>query len=364
MYVRASIVEQLPDPLSPLFADMIDGAVTRSLQSMFRELLQEDFIQGDRRWPAHGQRVRLLQLRPVPAWAGSCGRLERLSRCVRRGNTQARWRSYSHPQLSPDRHRYWTARNISGLSTDELLAGVQELVDAACRVLHRGADDHPGRSYAARCSWPRSTTRWSGPRTIRPLQVFVLGYDSEPIRAESPFTTSRPPGHHEHLESRLPLPRRNSLSWRPVERSGGMSGTRVSGTPRAYGHVVYNLDFMNPVPADDPVPLLEAVLRKWQGCRSVRAAATLRDPPRGGPRRLGAAGSGTRQRLPSASALGAERNTRSARMRWPMSGWPASGTPHAPRDRSATPAGGRDQRTERRVLVAPHRDRRRPWQPR
>ena len=44
MYVRASIVEQLPDPLSPLFADMIDGAVTRSLQSLFREILGDDVI--------------------------------------------------------------------------------------------------------------------------------------------------------------------------------------------------------------------------------------------------------------------------------------------------------------------------------
>ena len=48
MYVRASIVEQLPDPLSPLFADMIDGAVTRSLQTLFREVLGEDVIRdGD-----------------------------------------------------------------------------------------------------------------------------------------------------------------------------------------------------------------------------------------------------------------------------------------------------------------------------
>jgi pyruvate,water dikinase len=32
MYVRASIVEQLPDPLSPLFADLARTSVTRSLQ--------------------------------------------------------------------------------------------------------------------------------------------------------------------------------------------------------------------------------------------------------------------------------------------------------------------------------------------
>ena len=47
MYVQASIVEQLPDPLSPLFADMIDGAVTRSLQTLFGEILGENVIRDD-----------------------------------------------------------------------------------------------------------------------------------------------------------------------------------------------------------------------------------------------------------------------------------------------------------------------------
>ena len=37
LYFRASIVEQLPDPLSPLFADLIDGSVTRSLRTLMAE---------------------------------------------------------------------------------------------------------------------------------------------------------------------------------------------------------------------------------------------------------------------------------------------------------------------------------------
>ena len=41
-YFRASIVEQLPDPLSPLFAAMVDGSVTRSLQALMREFLRVD----------------------------------------------------------------------------------------------------------------------------------------------------------------------------------------------------------------------------------------------------------------------------------------------------------------------------------
>ena len=48
MYVRASIVEQLPDPLTPLFAEMIDGSVTRSLRKLMNELLADDVIRdGD-----------------------------------------------------------------------------------------------------------------------------------------------------------------------------------------------------------------------------------------------------------------------------------------------------------------------------
>ena len=65
MYVRASIVEQLPDPLSPLFADLVGGSVTRSLQALFRELLGRNAIRDDRRRPADGERVRLLPLQPV-----------------------------------------------------------------------------------------------------------------------------------------------------------------------------------------------------------------------------------------------------------------------------------------------------------
>ena len=48
MYVRASIVEQLPDPLTPLFAEMIDGSVARSLQKLMNEFLGGDVIRdGD-----------------------------------------------------------------------------------------------------------------------------------------------------------------------------------------------------------------------------------------------------------------------------------------------------------------------------
>jgi rifampicin phosphotransferase len=48
MYVRASIIEQLPDPLSPLFADLIDGAVIRSMTNLLTEFLGRNVLRdGD-----------------------------------------------------------------------------------------------------------------------------------------------------------------------------------------------------------------------------------------------------------------------------------------------------------------------------
>ena len=71
-YVRASIVEQLPDPLSPLFADLVDSSVTRSLQALFREFVGQDVGARRRHRAAHRQRVRLLPVLPRGRSDGSC----------------------------------------------------------------------------------------------------------------------------------------------------------------------------------------------------------------------------------------------------------------------------------------------------
>ena len=45
-----------------------------------------------------------------------------------------------------------------------------------------------------------------------------------------------------------------------------------------FGHAVYNLDFVNPVPADEPAPLLDTVRFYLQGHQSVRAAGAVGCP--------------------------------------------------------------------------------------
>jgi rifampicin phosphotransferase len=260
MYVRASIVEQLPDPLSPLFADMIDGAVTRSLQSLFQEFLQEDVIRDSDvglptvngyayyRYSRTG--MGRLMWKSLPAF-----------RMLLSGGMQSRWGSYSHPRyrrVVSDR----TARNLSELSTDELLAGVQELVDAAAEYYTAVQTIIPiADTSEVLFTWFYNSVVRTKDDPLAP--VFLLGYDSSPIRAEKSLydlaTWTR--SHQGLAESLLALPPEQFLqtaaeSDDPVWHEWH---TRFQAHLSAYGHAVYNLDFINAVPADDPVPLLKTL---------------------------------------------------------------------------------------------------------
>jgi pyruvate,water dikinase len=94
----------MPDPLSPLFADMIDRAVTRSLQSLFREFLDEDVIKDSD--------VGLPTVNGYAYYRYSRSGMGRLMwkspRAFRmlfsRGIMTDRWRTIRSSALPPDRH--------------------------------------------------------------------------------------------------------------------------------------------------------------------------------------------------------------------------------------------------------------------
>ena len=260
MYVRASIVEQLPDPLTPLFADLIDGAVTRSLQSLFQEFIGEDLIRDND--------VGLPTINGYAYYGYSRSGMVRLMwkspkafRAMFAGASQPRWRNYSHPKyrrIVSD----WTARDLNGLTTAELLGGVHELVDAAAEYY-----------TSVQAIIPIAATSeilftWFYDAVVRqkddpPAQVFVLGSDSEPIRAEkslydlATWTHDQP----ELAESLVALQPQEFLERAAASEDPSWHEwhNRFQAHLNAYGHTVYNLDFANPVPADDPVPLLNTL---------------------------------------------------------------------------------------------------------
>ena len=296
MYVRASIIEQLPDPLSPLFADLIDGAVTRSMTNLLVELLGRNVLrEGDLGVPtingyayySYGRRgmARIMWRTP-----------KAMKILVRRDEYSAkpRWENYSHPRYRAVVES-WTARSIPELTSVELVDGVVELLEAGTEYYTSVQTIIPlAASSEVIFTWFYNTfLRRAGDP---PAQTFLLGFDSEPIRAEkslydlaaaakteptlvAALTDLSSAQLVELLRGSEPPPAVPATAWRQWQASFFTHLDR-------FGHAVYNLDFVNAVPADQPAPLLDTI-RFYLGKQSTnphqrqQRAAARRDEQAG-----------------------------------------------------------------------------------
>jgi rifampicin phosphotransferase len=266
MYARASIVEQMPDPLTPLFADLIEDAVPRSLRKLLNEYLGEDSVrEHDLGFPiingyayyyyrlATFWRLLLKTPSAIRLLTGSGG--------------QARWREYSHPryaQLVESRR----ARLPDGMTAGDLLTGVRELLEAGAEYYTSVQTIIP-LAASSEIMFTQFYQRLVRREGDPPAQTFLLGFDSMPIRAEKSL-------HDLGTWTREHPDLAGELASTPSERA--LDLLRSAGPPTGvdeetwkewqsrfqihldrFGHTVYNLDFVNPVPADDPAPVFDTL---------------------------------------------------------------------------------------------------------
>jgi pyruvate,water dikinase len=269
LYFRASIVEQLPDPLSPLFADLIDGSVSRSLQALLAEAVGRNVIREEDVGLPTINGYAYYYYRTAGMWR-LMGKSLTAVRALVRGEAHmgvSGWRDYSHPRYEKVVND-WSAKPVTERTGEELLAGVQTLLDAGT-VYYTAV-----QSIIPLAATSEITFRAYYDRLVRrdgdpPAQTFLLGYDSEPIRAEKSLYdfaawAREVPG----LAAAVLAAPTTALveSQRTGFPPAGMAAVpwtqwqaRLQEHLDRFGHVVYNLDFASPVPADDPSALLETV---------------------------------------------------------------------------------------------------------
>lgn len=269
LYFRASIVEQLPDPLSPLFADLIDGSVTRSLRALLAEAVGKNIIRDDD--------VGLPTINGYAYYYYRTSGMLRLMgksltavRALLRGKAHmgvAGWREFSHPryeQVIKD----WSATPVVELAGKELLEGARALLDAGT-VYYTAVQSIIPLAATSEISFRAYYDKFVRRQGDPPAQTFLLGYDSEPIRAEKSLydlaswargvpglagTLLNKPtvALVEAQRTGLPPAGADPGLWKEWHR-------RFQEHLGRFGHAVYNLDFGCPVPADDPAALLETV---------------------------------------------------------------------------------------------------------
>jgi pyruvate,water dikinase len=263
-YFRASIVEQMPDPLSPLFADMIDPSVTRSLTALMTQTFGTFLHEGDISFPTVNGYAYYCYRRSSFARMTLAAPLGTLRLLTRRGVKMGveGWREHAHPAYL-ETIRAWANRPVGQLSDRELLDGVGELLDAGTTYYTAVQSVIPQAALSEiffRAFYDRFVRRADDPGALE----FLVGFDSQPIRAEkSLFDLARWVRTQPELADRL-------ANAAPTE----MLGTDPAGVDPAvwrqwhdrldehlarFGHVAYNLDFVAPVTADDPATLLDAL---------------------------------------------------------------------------------------------------------
>ncbi len=275
IYVRASIVEQLPDPLTPLFADLIDGSVARSLEGLFEELLGTNPVRpGDVGLPTiNGYAYYGYDKKAMNRMLTVTPRVLGVLRSDSPRSGIKRWRTASHP-LYRRIVDSWTGRDLAELSSAELMSGVRELLDAGTAYYTSVQTVIPVAASSETIFtkvYNLAIKRHGDPSA----ETFVLGYDSEPIRAEkSLYDLAQWAGGRPTLNQALLASSTDELLARlgnSAAAGGSEDGDSGADTDWAefadrfalhlstYGHAIYNLDFANPVAADDPGPLLDTV---------------------------------------------------------------------------------------------------------
>ncbi|MFE4228697.1 PEP/pyruvate-binding domain-containing protein [Arthrobacter sp. NPDC056886] len=269
MYFRASIVEQLPDPLSPLFADLIDGSVARSLRALMAEAVGKNVIRDDDVGLPTINGYAYYYYRTSGMWR-MMGKSLTAVRALARGKAHmgvAGWREFSHPRYE-QAIKDWSATPVEELSGEKLFEGVQALLDAGT-VYYTAVQSIIPIAATSEISFRAYYDRFVRRDGDPPAQTFLLGYDSEPIRAEkslydlaawarevpglAPAVVNEPTAAlAEAQHSGIPPAGMDQALWQQWH-------PRFRDHLDRFGHAVYNLDFVSPLPADDPSTLLETV---------------------------------------------------------------------------------------------------------
>lgn len=269
LYFRASIVEQLPDPLSPLFADLIDGSVTRSLKALMNEAVGSDVVrEGDVGLPTING-YAYYYYRTSGMWR-VMGKAPAAMLALARGKAHMGvdgWREFSHPRYRQV-IKGWSEKSIGDLSGGELLEGVRTLLDAGT-VYYTAVESVIPIAAASEISFRAYYDKLVRRQGDPPAETFLLGYDSEPIRAEKSLYDLA--GWAREVQGLAPAILKEST---PALAESQRTGLPPAGMDQAlweqwhqrfqahldrFGHAVYNLDFLSALPADDPSALLDTV---------------------------------------------------------------------------------------------------------
>ena len=263
--MRNNIVELMADPLTPLFGTLGRAAINTSFNRMLATffgkpgLTPEELIITVNEYAYYNGSLTPGQIGRI--LLGSIGIAQRMFT-----GAVERWTDVGRPRYVATVER-WQAQQWREFSATELLSAVRALSEAAIDAYGALVSGVIPAAWISEALFTITYDRLAKRRDDPPAPTYLLGFDSAPILAEKSLYDlagwvrtragltaylGNTPAHQlaAQLGDGQTPPGVDAGDWR--EWQG-----RFQAHLQRYGHTIYNLDFANPVPADDPAPLLE-----------------------------------------------------------------------------------------------------------
>ena len=284
--IRNNIVELMADPLSPLFETFGLAAVNSSLDRLLADffgkpgLMPERLIISVNRYAYYNGSLSAGQMGRI--LLGSIG----IARRMFTGAVE-RWTEIGRPAyiaIIED----WDSRPWREMPSIEIMEAARQLAEAAIDAYGALVGGVIPAAWISEGLFTLVYNTLIKRRDDPPAPVYLMGYDSTPILAEKSLYdlalwAKARPGLAAYLSKTSA--EQLSLQIECDQTPTGLDADewhswqeRFQAHLDLYGHMIYNLDFANPVPADDPTPLLDtsALFLRGEGAnphaRQVAAA--------------------------------------------------------------------------------------------
>ncbi len=272
-YMRASIVDLMPDPLSPLFVSLGIPSFRKQMVPLGQRLtgtvpvLAEDYFTSINTYAYMNHAIS-----PRSLWWSLTGLLPAYPRLLRK--LVPIWREQLHPEYQALAARMG-AKKPAEMTAAGLWADAQRIVDAVtyyfCGLMFATMGAAAGSEGLLTRLYERIVQREGDP----PAASLLMGWDNIAVRSEkglydlamfcgqepvlAGFVRETPAAHLAERLASGPHP-----AGVPEEVWHGFQA-RFQQHLERYGHIVYQLDFAHDLPRDHPGPMLETVKMYLRG---------------------------------------------------------------------------------------------------
>jgi phosphohistidine swiveling domain-containing protein len=272
-YMRTGIVELLPRPLSPLFATMGIRYFIEGNRVMAKDLFgSASVIPANYLLPIGGFAYMKVSYTPSELWALLRYMVPNMLGLLRKGVPY--WRNVGLPKYQEAIAR-WEGKSLPALTAGELLEGAREVLHGY--AVHLGAlmASTMGPSAGSEGLFTQIYEKTAKREGDPPASTFLMGFENAPLRAEknlyelamwskrhealSAYLSSAPAADIAAASAgaRTPDPV-SAVDWEEWRR-------RLEDHLRRFGYSIYNMDFAEPLPMDDPGPIVDTLRRYIRG---------------------------------------------------------------------------------------------------